>query len=328
MFGKRKKINNILFIRSGAIGDVVQTTNTYRAIKKAYPSSKIDYVTSESILPLLKNDSDLNNVFTLKTRNYFELTDLGLKLLKNHYDLVVNLQPSPRFRYLAFLTRAKLVLNFKKNTKVHAVDNYFSVLKSVFPELESDDELHLYIDENKVKEFAKLYNPDNKKLVIINTQATSARAGRKWNLDRFLELSLELIKKYDCRILVSGSKQDLLKVAYFHGVHNNITVIAGEHSLEDSAAIFSGADLFISGDTGPLHIASAFDKPVCIGIFGSTPVIRCAPKGKKHFTIHSQRSCVPCFKKKCRYSKNEITPCMEDIRVDQVLDIIEKNKLL
>ena len=285
-------------------------------------------MTSEIIAPLLENDVDLNKVFALKTSNYSELTNLGLKLSKNKYDLVVNLQPSPRFRYLAFLTGANRVLNFKKNTKIHAVENYFSVLKNVFPELECDNELHLCIDNDKIKKFAKLYNPDNKKLVIMNTQATSARAGRKWILNRFLELALKLIEKYDCRILVSGTKEDLYKVAYFHGVHENMTVIAGEYSLEESAAIFAGADLFISGDTGPLHIASALNKPVCIGIFGSTPLIRCSPKGEKHFTIHSARNCVPCFKKKCKYSKNEFTPCLEDIKVEQILDIIEKNRLL
>ena len=71
MFGNnKKKYNNILFIRSGAIGDVVQTTNTFRAIKRACPSGKIDYVTSEIIARLLENDVDLNKVFALKTRNY------------------------------------------------------------------------------------------------------------------------------------------------------------------------------------------------------------------------------------------------------------------
>ena len=74
------QINKILIIRNGAIGDVVHTTGLFRAIKKAYPQIHIDYATSCTVTPLLKNDKDLNEVFVFEdySYKYFSLERMGI----------------------------------------------------------------------------------------------------------------------------------------------------------------------------------------------------------------------------------------------------------
>ncbi|MCD7879594.1 MAG: hypothetical protein LUG16_06660, partial [Candidatus Gastranaerophilales bacterium] len=86
--------------------------------------------------------------------------------------------------------------------------------------------------------------------------------------------------------------------------------------------------LILSGDSGPLHIAMALGVK-SIGLYGSMPVARtgCYNDG---INIKSQKKCVPCNMRKCRYLKNNkktnYAPCMEEISTDCIMN--EKNKFL
>ena len=82
----------------------------------------------------------------------------------------------------------------------------------------------------------------------------------------------------------------------------------------------------ISGDSGPLHIATALGVK-SIGLFGSMPADRtgCFCSG---VNIISKKTCVPCNRRKCKYlrkSKNLYTPCMEEIEVDEIIDAVNNN---
>lgn len=323
----QNKYNRILIIRTGAIGDVVHTTNVIRSIKNFNQNAQIDYIVGKGAAALLKNDKDLKNVYVLEKKGYEYLFKLAKELKKNKYDLIINLQSSLRFKFLSWCVGAKKILTFKKNMKQHAVINFFKTAQKVMPELECPNDLKLYLDEKLKEKFAQKFKTD-KKIVILNTQATRARFGRKWKIENYFELTKKLIKKYNCKIIIPGTDKELLQFAHFTQMHDNVDVIAGEYSLEESAAIFSLADLFISGDTGPLHIASALDKPICIGLYGSIPVTRCSPWGKKHHAINANLKCVACHKKRCKYQKKDYTPCMNAISVEQVLELIERNNLL
>ena len=99
----RDNIKKILIIRTGAIGDVVHTSALFRAIKKLHPNIKIHYLTSELIKPLLIEDTDIEKVITInsKFKMFSEYTkNLAEELKQNNYDLVINLQPSFKIKFL------------------------------------------------------------------------------------------------------------------------------------------------------------------------------------------------------------------------------------
>ncbi len=314
-------------MRSGAIGDVVQTTNLYRSIRQNNPDALIDYATSSAPRELLSHDPDIHNVYSLEKKDYWSLIKLAYKLRKNKYDLIINLQPSIRYRFLGRLIMAKKIVKYKHLNEYHAVENYMHYGKKIIPELVTPKDLKIYMSPELIRQMSEKFKTD-KKIVIFNTQATASRYGRKWNIKHFLDLSKLLIDKYDCEIIVSGAKEDREKVECFVGLHKNIKVIAGEYDLMEIAAIFSLADLFISGDTGPLHIASAVGKPVCVGLYGSMPISRSSPWGMKHHAICTNLPCVPCCQRRCRFTDSEFTPCLEEIKPEHVMQLIETYSLL
>ncbi len=101
----------------------------------------------------------------------------------------------------------------------------------------------------------------------------------------------------------------------------NIINLAGRTDLKELVALIAGARAVVSNDTGPMHIAAAFNKPL-VALFGPTDPVKTGPygwqKNKNFRVIKSGASCSPCFKKKC---SNFI--CMKNISVDEVFEAIE-----
>lgn len=324
------EIKSILIIRNGAIGDVVHTTALFRSIKKAYPQIEIDYATSYVTAHLLKDDNDLREVFTLENRSYKYLLSLIPKIKNKNYDLIINLQPQLKFNLLCAMTGVK-TLKYKKTFKLHAVENFFNTAKKELPAMELPDKLELCnLDKQKAYILQKCQEMTLRKNVVFNMSATPQRQGRKWKVEYFKELALKLIQEYNCNIILTGSADDKPLTSQLADLHENIYDYAGKYTLTESAAIYSMCDLFISGDTGPLHIASACKKPVCIGLYGSMPISRTGVWGDRHYSVsaYGALKCIPCNKRKCRLRNSQYNPCLEKITPDVILNLIKEENLL
>ena len=87
----------------------------------------------------------------------------------------------------------------------------------------------------------------------------------------------------------------------------------------------------ISSDTGPLHIATAFEKPRCIGFYGAADMKRTGPWGKKHFSLSANLECSPCCNRNCSikgYETADINPCLAAITPEMVMEFIENSHFL
>ena len=160
-------------------------------------------------------------------------------------------------------------------------------------------------------------------IVIINAGGVlSNRQGRTYPIDKWLELGNKIQEKYNGTIILNGAKEDKDILAELSLIPNSVNYI-GALSLVDSCAIIGEADLMISGDSGPLHIATALGVK-SIGLYGSMPANRtgCYSSG---INVISKKECVPCNRRKCKYLKgtNKIyTPCMEEITPNKILEQI------
>lgn len=324
------QINKILIIRNGAIGDVIHTTALYRAIKKAYPHIIIDYATSYITAPLLKNDLDLNEVLIFENYSYKYFISLATEFKNKKYDLIINLQPQLKFNLLCAISGIKTV-TYKKDFKKHAVENFFEVAKKVLPVIELPSELKIRISEKGIQYVKNVFPEINaRKNIVFNMSATFQRQGRKWPIDYFKELAIRLINEYDCNIILTGSADDKELTDQLVNLHKNIYDFAGKFTLSESSALYSMCDLFISGDTGPLHIASACEKPICIGLYGSMPITRTGVWGEKHYSISaiSDLSCIPCNKRICKLVNSQYNPCLKKLKPNVIFELIKEEKLI
>lgn len=319
----------ILIIRLGAIGDVVHTTNTFRAIKKLCPNAQIHYLTSALIKPLLAYDPDIEKVWTadikkMKVFSKYSAT-LSKELKQEKFDLIINLQPSLKTRWIGFLTGVKKVIDYKKTFQLHAVDNFWATAKKEFENIEKLPNLKLYLNPEAIKKAKNYVSELKHPIIVLNAGGIiSKRQGRSYPTPKWLELGEKIQKKYDGTILLTGAKEDIELLSELKNISGS-RFLVGELSLEDSCALIGEADMLISGDSGPLHIATALGVKT-IGLFGSMPAKRTGPYGIGHTTITADLPCIPCNRRKCEFlKKGEIfTPCMAKINTDKILDTISK----
>jgi ADP-heptose:LPS heptosyltransferase len=142
---------------------------------------------------------------------------------------------------------------------------------------------------------------------------------KRWIPERFAEVSDLLIKETSAKVIFLGSKEDeklCLEIANL--MENKPVILAGKTNILQSAAIISKCKVILSGDSAPVHIASAVKTPV-VAIFGSTiPEFGFAPYGEGHLIIEKKMDCRPCGihgKDKC---PKKHFKCMTEITTSEV----------
>ena len=323
------KINKILIIRLGAIGDVVHTANVYRAIKKWNSNIEIHYLTT--INPnMLKFDECISKVWNVnldQLKPFSKASKEFTKILQaENYDAVINLQPSVKTRLIAYFARIKKRINYRKKNRIHAVKNYWQTAKRLFPEIEELPNLSLTLNPEICQQVETQVSELKKPLVILNAGHVFARRqGRTYPITKWIELGNKIQEKYDGTILITGVKVDEEILKPLECIKNSVSFVS-KQTLEENCALIKASDLLISGDSGPLHIATALGTKV-IGMYGSMPTKRTGPYGENHCAIVSKKHCVPCNRRKCKYlnfPKELYSPCMCEITVDEIFTEVEK----
>ena len=318
------KIKKILILRFGAIGDVVHSTVLFRSIKKAYPQISIHYAAFNAPSQNIRHDPDLDKVWTVEGKSYKQLYKLAQEMKKEKFDLFINLQPGIRTKIFSLMIGMPKTITYKKTFKQHAVKNFWATGKKLFPDMKLPDELKLYINEEVKNKMSAIL--DKKGIAIaFNMGVSPTRQGRRWSQEYWRELAEKFLDKYGCEIILTGSEADREFSEKLLEVSPKIKSFCGKISIEENTALLSLCDLVISGDTGPLHIATAVGVPA-VGLYGAAPVSRTGPYSEHCKAVFSNRACVPCNKRKCRYmAKNEIyTPCMLDITPSHVFSAAQR----
>lgn len=206
---------------------------------------------------------------------------------------------------------------FPKNVeKQHLVFTYKKLLECLGIPL-SSTKPQLFLSE-KEKEFAKNFLArhgigGNDIVVGINPGAAYGSA-KCWLPERFREVALKLIAKPNVFVLFFGDQSGAPLVDQIcRDLPEKVFNLAGKTSLRELMALIKSCSIFLTNDSGPMHIASAFNIPL-LALFGSTSEIKTGPynQGK---VIHKHVPCSPCFLRKC---PKEDFPCMDKIGVEEV----------
>jgi heptosyltransferase II len=152
-------------------------------------------------------------------------------------------------------------------------------------------------------------------LVGINPGAFFGSA-KRWFIDRYAALADHLIEKQDARILIFGSAGEKdIGERISQLMRGRAVLLAGKTGLPSLMALISMCRLFITNDSGPMHLAAALDTPQ-IAIFGSTDEIATGPFSHKAHVIHKHVECSPCLLRECPLDLR----CFNRIEVDEVYE--------
>jgi ADP-heptose:LPS heptosyltransferase len=174
-----------------------------------------------------------------------------------------------------------------------------------FPGQEEEKKIERFLSSHKIEPFT----------LLIGLHPGAQNLFKQWNPMRFVELGLKLKEKWDCKIIISGNQEEALLVAEIASKIPDSIPVAGELSLSAFAALQKKMALFITNDTGPMHLAFAMNTPT-IALFGPTDHRLCGPhKADKAVVIQKKKTCTPCLMKKC-----EEPFCLLQIGVNEVYE--------
>ncbi|OGW51067.1 MAG: hypothetical protein A2078_12660 [Nitrospirae bacterium GWC2_57_9] len=330
--------NNILFFKPGAIGDLLHTLPSLKALRQAFPAARITLVVSPGLEQLVNGSSiaDRVEVFDkqrMKDR-FRDFIAYGGRLRREQYDLFIDMQPSLRSRLLCWLSGSRTCLVYKKQKMVkaegrrlHAVDNFMQTLAPLGI-AQPVDRIELPVQQGAARSAETFLrsqpNIRNRPLIALNCGVGAARPSRNWFPDRFSHLADRLIRELDLAVVfVGGGEDNELVGEVLAGMREKAVSAAGKLDLAETAALLARCRCLVSSDTGPLHLATAVGTPV-IGLFGSTDPARTGPVGPNCTVLQKKLPCVPCEQKTCPLSTSA---CMTSISVDDIIASIKEKFL-
>jgi ADP-heptose:LPS heptosyltransferase len=187
------------------------------------------------------------------------------------------------------------------------------------------------IDQELISNFSPRINELRKRCAAVAGIFSGATIPeRRWGINKFVELTEGLINE-GIGIVIIGGNEDVDDSGKLEEIGNGDFTInyVGKTSLIETAAIISQLDLFVSSDTGLMHIAYGVGTPT-VSLFGAGIQKKWAPIGDNNIALNKHLACSPCtefgYTPRCPYDVR----CLSDISVEEVkgavLELISRVK--
>ncbi|MFH1189438.1 MAG: lipopolysaccharide heptosyltransferase II [Candidatus Omnitrophota bacterium] len=335
------KRQNILVIKLSAIGDVILSVPSLRAIRAKFPDAKIKVLTSLASRDVLDGcpyiDDRIICDFSGKHKGLKGFRRLAEELRKESFEIVIDLQNNRKSHMLAYVSSAALrygydngKLSFLLNKRIKNDAPYLDPIEHQFRALRvagikpADKRLELWPsarDDAMAKKFlAENWVKPDQRLVGINVRASARWASKNWPAGQITELCDRLAKEFNARAVLTGSGDDAGRAGDIAAsARSKPIVAAGRTTIMELSALMKLLRVFVTPDSAPMHVASAVGTPF-VALFGPTDPARHVAPSKDYAVLSKagELKCGPCYKPECRRRIS----CMRKITVDEVIDAL------
>ncbi len=338
-----------LIIKLSSLGDVIHNLPVLRTLRKNFPKAYIAWIVEEKCKDVLYNNPDLDELIVVRTKHwrrnwnrqsFAEITETISRLRRHRFDVVFDFQGLAKSGLIAFLSGAPVRVGFHRhdcrerlntlftNRKgayvgkgAHVIDKNLSLLNEVHATtVIKEFPLHVPLS---VKEYIDAYLKDNQDLTANPVAVINPGVGfktKQWSLSRFAQLGDRVASELGYNVLLTWGPGEEEKIKLISSQMKRRHWIAPPTSIHQSIELFRHINLFISCDTGPLHLCSVMGIPT-VSIFGPTDPVRNGPFGPNHEVVYKKLPCSFCYKRQCPL-KNE---CMDEVTVEDVFQAVKKS---
>lgn len=331
-----KTPKNIIVRMPNWLGDLVMATPVLKDLRHHYPHANITAMCQSNVASLLKHDPNVNEIYSYKRPSGWihgsQHGEIIQAIRHGEFDLGVLLTNSFSSAWwfwrgrvknrIGFATHCRsLLLNkavpFPENKeKQHLVITYKDLLMPLGIPL-SNSAPQLYISQEEKNTSQELLKNQGIKLgkdIIVGINPGAAFGSAKcWLPERFVEVSKKLLQNPDLYIIYFGDPAGAPLVNDIcRQLPNRVINLAGKTTIREVIALIENCNVFLTNDSGPMHICAALNVPL-LALFGSTSDVKTGPYGSGK-VIHKHVSCSPCYKRVCPIDFR----CMKEISVDEV----------
>lgn len=326
----------ILIVKLSAIGDCLLATPVAQALRQSFPDAHIGWAVHDHCAPVIAGNPHLNRVHRLPRKKLFNhVVKFREELKAERYEIALDLQGLFKSGLVARLSgakrrvgpaeaREKANLFYTEQVarglaeKEHVVPGYLRLAAALGAEWAEEPGMHLpYTDADVTHARNLLGDRAGDKLIVLNPSA--GKAIKQWSPKQFAAVGEMLADDPTHHLVITGAPSDrpLADELLSHfGPKSRVTDLTGKTNLNQLAALLSQVDLFIGGDTGPMHIAQAAGTRV-LAIFGPTDPTVLGPRHAKHRIAYLGLECSPCRHRVCPIGR----VCLEKLEAKQVAEM-------
>jgi heptosyltransferase II len=323
------------------LGDFIMALPILTDLKNKYSNCHITALCNEPLALLLKNNPYVDDILSYKRDNksflnHYNLSNFFKKLKKEEFDFGILLTNSFSSALWFWLAKVENILGYHANLRApmlthpifppenkksqHLIKTYKELLVPLEIPI-SNTEAKFYFDKEDEENAKKMLKKQKVKegyfLIGINIGAAYGSA-KRWPNAKFKDVAKRLVKEKNCYVVFIGEKSSEEEINKITKNMKKTINLAGKTNLTELACIIKSCDLFLTNDSGPMHIASCVKTPV-VAIFGSTCPIQTGPTFESE-VIKKDVKCAPCFKRECPKDLK----CMNQISSREVFEKIVK----
>ena len=319
----------ILVILPNWLGDAIMATPAIELLAKYHPGAEFTFVGSYVSIEAIKHHPLCKTAIvdeTKKAKNRFIATYRLAKSL-GRFDLAVTFRNQLHSSLLLRFTKTVICVSRRSvhsmfllshTPKIHTTQHLaIQYAKLAMINVDNFDgevgPLKLYI---KPKEFEK-------PTLGINAGATYGSA-KRWYPERFASVACEFSDKFNIIIFGGPGEVEMAKEIEDNLVSagvSNYTNLAGKTNIEELCANIGGCSLFITNDSGPMHVAAAYQVPT-VTIFGPTKHTETSQwKNEKSKIVRHDMECAPCMKRECPLEHHD---CMKSVTASEVIEAVKE----
>jgi lipopolysaccharide heptosyltransferase II len=326
-------MHRFIIMRLGSLGDVVLTSPAPRALRAAFPSAHIAFLTSTPFAPLYASNPHVDEVLTVDrartNRDVGAIASLARRIREGRYDVSIDLHRKLKTAGIARLARVRTRVGGSALDTVrvtldgsgHASEH---ALAALAPLGISDDDTRPEVfvsgeDEAAAIRLLRDHGIDPTDDRILGIFPGAGWEPRAWMPERFAEVARRAIDEDGMRVVVVGAEKDRGATDNIAASLGNDAVVLMDLPLGVLAGVLKQCAKFVSNDTGPMHLSVAVGTPT-VALFGPGNFERFAPRHAPHVGIREHIACSPCkqFSNHCRDNV-----CMQLITVDRVWSEVE-----
>lgn len=329
-----------LIIRTDKIGDVLLTLPIAVKLKEKNSTDQVIFLAQNYTQPLVKLCNSVDKVISVDEHNFLDLIEI---LRSEKIDVAIVARPTiknalipwmagiktrigTKYRIYSFLFNKRVSHHRKYSVKHEALYNLDLIEPLGIQNLNNLENISFGItpseeEQELLKRKLRKRGIDlSKKIVVFHIG--SGGSSIDWNPVKFRELGINLLKRKDCELILTGShKEFLLNYELFFDYREKVHNLAGDLDLKELFHLFSLADVYVGNSTGPTHLAAIAGTYV-IAFYPKIKVasqIRWGPITKRRIIFEPEIDCLNCTQLQCKALK-----CMDSIQIEKVYWEIEK----
>ena len=326
-----------LIVKIAAIGDVIMALPMVEEIRKLDKDADITWICGKGVMPILEK-FPIDHIIPIDEKKLLtgnKLQKISVvfkawrKIAGRKYDVVALGHAARRYQLLTLLTRKKIFRSFSHVMGQiwpipgrHHTDEYVRLVNpnnhkpietARFPQVKLTSELQWRTEKNG-KPIVVLA-PGGAKNLLADDDL------RRWPIENYVKLAKEMISN-GYKVIIIGANSDKWLEKYFKDIA--VINLVGKTTLVELIGIFQNADVIVTHDSGPLHLAG-LTKIKMIAIFGPTNPQEKVPRRDNVFTVWHDKefSCCPCYDGKY-YAACKQNTCMMQIKPEEVFKLLKE----